>query len=110
MGSCSSRVASLLFRLLGWATGDQWSAERRGRSGSVSPPATSGYNRQNRLRVESADEAARLDALILDVWSGHPRRFIIDSTADFVAKATRALELVKAELPSCCQVDPLAPG
>ncbi len=75
-----------------------------------SPATSSGYNRQNRLRIESADEAARLDALILDAWSGHPRRFIIESTADFVTKAARALELVKAELPLCCQAHPLAPG
>lgn len=37
------------------------------------------------------------------VWDAHPRRFIVDGTPDFLAKAARVLELLRAELPECCR-------
>ena len=68
------------------------------------PPASEhGYDHSNPLRIESSAEAARADERITAAWDGHPRRFIVESNVDFVAKATQALDLVRAELPGCCR-------
>lgn len=53
----------------------------------------------NQFRIESAAEASLIDAQIDAAWSGHPRRFVIDSDDDFVSKLHRALDLVRAEGP-----------
>lgn len=66
------------------------------------PSVGGGYNHQNPLRTESAIEAARVDARILEAWLTHPRRFIVDPTPDFLSKAARVLALLRAELPECC--------
>lgn len=67
------------------------------------PAAEHGYNRQNPLRTESAAAAAEIDRRILRAWEGHPRRFVIESTADFFDKAARAIEILRAEMPECCR-------
>ena len=67
------------------------------------PPGDAGYDHSNLLRIESAAEAAALDLRILDAWAGHPHRFVIDAATDFVTKATRVIELIRAELPACCR-------
>jgi predicted ATPase len=67
------------------------------------PSADGGYNHANLLRTESADEAAALDARILRAWEGHAHHVVVESTPDFVAKAARVVELIRAELPPCCQ-------
>jgi len=67
------------------------------------PSADGGYNHANRLRTESAGEAAVLDARIVDAWEGHPHRVVVPSAAEFVVKAARVLELIRAELPECCK-------
>ena len=67
------------------------------------PAAGAGYDRSNPVRVESADEAAALDARIEAAWAGHPRRFFIDSAPDFLEKARRALALIREQLPECCR-------
>lgn len=41
------------------------------------------------FRIESAVEAALIDEQIDAAWSGHPRRFVIDSGDDFVSKLPR---------------------
>ncbi|MBK6517126.1 MAG: ATP-binding protein [Polyangiaceae bacterium] len=61
------------------------------------------YDRTNPLRVEDASEAAVIDAKIEEAWQGHPRRMFVDSTPSFLEKATRAVELLRAELPVCCK-------
>lgn len=62
------------------------------------PSSAHGYNRGNPLRIESADEAAAIDARILDAWAGHPRRIIIPAAPDFLAKAGQAHDVIAAEL------------
>lgn len=62
------------------------------------PPAGGGYNHENRVRSEGADEAAQIDARIASAWNLHPRRFFIDSENDFLTKAAHALELISAEV------------
>lgn len=68
-----------------------------------SPTVGNGYNHENPLRIESAEEAARIDLRIAREWEGHPRRFSIEATPDFLAKGRRALEILRRELPECCR-------
>ena len=63
----------------------------------------SGYNHQNPLRTETAARAAEVDDLILRAWDGHPRRWLIESSTDFLDKAARALDALRGELPECCR-------
>lgn len=65
------------------------------------------YGHQNPLRTETVAEARAIDDRILAAWEGHPKRIVIDSSRDFLEKARRALEAIRAELPACCR--PIAP-
>jgi ABC-type enterochelin transport system substrate-binding protein len=67
------------------------------------PTAGDGYNHDNPVRVESAEEAAAIDERLAEAWAGHPRRVVIERAADFLSKANRALELLRAELPASCR-------
>ena len=66
------------------------------------PAANQGYNHTNALRIETPSEAMVLNDRILEVWSTHPRRFIIHSNQDFMKKALDALTQVRTLLPECC--------
>lgn len=66
------------------------------------PSAAEGYNHRNALRVETAEQAMELDKRILDAWSGHPRRVVINNSPNFLDKAAQALEAIRREIPSCC--------
>lgn len=67
------------------------------------PSAELGYNHSNKLRVEPAVEAARIDRRIEDAWRDHPRRFFVESHPDFLAKAAEALRRLRDELSACCR-------
>ena len=68
------------------------------------------YNHQNAVRVETSDEAHVLDLRILSIWAEHPHRAVVPPMDDFPQKALRALELLRAQLPPCCNQHPLAVG
>jgi hypothetical protein len=61
------------------------------------------YAHPNPVRVESPEEARAIDARILTVWEGHPRRYIVEAARDFIVKAERALDILHEELPECCR-------
>jgi predicted ATPase len=67
------------------------------------PPLGAGYNQDNPLRLESAEEAAAIDDRIAIAWSRHPRRFEVPASVDFFEKVRRAISIVTAELPACCR-------
>lgn len=67
------------------------------------PSSEDGYNRQNPLRTESAVMAGEIDGRIQQAWQEHPRRFVVESTSDFLDKAAKALEILRAEMPECCR-------
>ena len=67
------------------------------------PGLDHGYNQQNPVRTESATAAALADARIEQAWARHPRRFVVESSADFLDKAAQALKLLRNELPRCCR-------
>jgi predicted ATPase len=73
------------------------------------PTSGNGYNHQNPLRIETVAEAAAIDARIAEAWASHPRRFEVPSTVDFLEKVQRAIEIVRGELPACCQRAGLPP-
>lgn len=67
------------------------------------PALEHGYNQENPLRIESAAAAADIDGRIAQAWESHPRRFVVQSSAEFLDKAGRALEILRGELPDCCK-------
>lgn len=67
------------------------------------PTAGNGYDHGNPLRIETASEAAAIDARLFDVWSAHPHRHSVDATPDFLTKAARALAILRDETPECCR-------
>jgi predicted ATPase len=72
------------------------------------PRSTQGYDRSNPVRVESADEARAVDERIAMAWDGHPRRFFVESTDSFLTKISRAVALLRDELPACCRSHAIA--
>ena len=67
------------------------------------PAVAAGYNHRNPLRIETAAEAAAIDARIAEAWARHPRRFEVPTSRDFLVKAARVIEIVRDELPVCCR-------
>ena len=67
------------------------------------PAIGSGYNHQNPLRIESAAEALAVDEKIAHVWEEHPRRFMVEASPDFLAKAARVIQILRGEVPECCR-------
>lgn len=62
------------------------------------PATEQGYNAQNPLRTETAQQAQAIDQRIHELWSGHPRVTIINNADDFLVKANRALAAIQREL------------
>lgn len=62
-----------------------------------------GYNHANPLRIEHADEAMAIDDRIAVAWSAHSRRFTVDSSAEFIDKASRAIAILREQMPDCCR-------
>ncbi len=67
------------------------------------PSVDGGYNHENPLRIETAREAAIIDAKIEEIWQKHPHYQAIESHLDFMLKATRAIEAIKNFVPQCCR-------
>lgn len=61
------------------------------------------YNLDNPLRVETIAEAAAADDRIFAAWAQHPRRFVVEATPDFLAKASSTLEVLRSLMPVCCE-------
>ena len=68
------------------------------------PTVEAGYNHANPLRTESPTEARAIDERIATAWLEHPRRVEVESSAEFLGKAARVLELIRQEVPVCCRV------
>lgn len=60
-------------------------------------PAGHLYSRTS-IRIESAEEAQAIDERIALAWRGHPRRFTVPASDDFLDKVERALALIRAEM------------
>lgn len=69
----------------------------------MQPPTEANGYRMEGLRIETAAEAAAIDARIAQAWAGHPRHIVVRSEPDFLIKLTRTIELIRAEVPACCR-------
>jgi predicted ATPase len=67
------------------------------------PPPGIGYNNGNPLRTETAEAAAAIDEALVKVWDGHPRRFAVPPSSDFLEKAARTIDILLGEMPECCK-------
>lgn len=67
------------------------------------PSQELGYNHQNPLRTETANQALEIDLKIAHAWSRHPNYHVIESADNFIQKAQNALQLIGRYLPVCCQ-------
>jgi predicted ATPase len=93
--------------------GDLWTAVGTSRAGELrryhavihlrTPMAPDAYGHENPLRIESLEEAAAIDGRIAQAWVGHPRIFVVDATSDFLTKASRAMSILRNEVPECCR-------
>lgn len=71
-------------------------------------PAGKGYTHANPLRIETPEEALAIDERILQAWSAHPHRHIVDASTNFLDKVARAIEVLRRELPACCRAHVVA--
>lgn len=69
----------------------------------LQPPTRADGYTTSKLRTESAEQAAAIDERITHAWAGHPRIFVVPSSANFVAKLERGVTLLRAEIPGCCR-------
>jgi predicted ATPase len=69
------------------------------------PSPAEGYNHANPWRTETAEDAARIDARIAEIWADHPRVFTVPATEQFLTKAHAALDIFRSQLPPCCRHD-----
>jgi len=67
------------------------------------PSVDGGYNKSNPLRLESAEEAARIDARIAQLWAGHAHSYAVAPASTFIAKAAEVLDILKELVPECCR-------
>ena len=68
-----------------------------------SPSLEKGYNHQNPIRTESAEQAAQIDQKIHEVWMSHPNYHMVESTDTFLEKVDRAFKLIESYVPKCCR-------
>jgi len=62
------------------------------------PSREMGYNHENPMRTESAEEAAALDGKIEKAWEGHPNRIIVPATESFREKLDQVTDLIHSAL------------
>lgn len=61
-------------------------------------PRQFGYKRTG-TRIEAQAEALHIDRRIEAAWRGHPHRYIVEDTEDFVLKVRRVRSILEKELP-----------
>ena len=69
----------------------------------VEVPALAWGYEKNRIRDESVSKAREIDRRIARAWRGHPRFMTVSAQAGFLDKLAHAIELLRGELPPCCQ-------
>jgi predicted ATPase len=76
----------------------------------VEIPSSATMYRRDGIRHETMAQARTLDRRIARAWSKHPRQLVVDSQAGFLDKLAYAIELLRNELPACCQTHLHAPA
>lgn len=67
-----------------------------------SAPREHGYV-STAVRPETAEQAREIDRRILEAWSKHPNRIVIESQPDFLTKLEKALAVLRSQIPACCR-------
>lgn len=67
------------------------------------PTLGGGYNKQNPIRIESAERAAEIDEHIHRIWKNHPHYSRIANSEDFLDKVQEAATRIQAFVPDCFQ-------
>lgn len=93
--------------------GDLWSAVGTTRAAELAryhavihlrtPNEPGHYVNNNPLRIETLEQARAIDLRIAEAWAGHPRLFDVPATHNFLAKAARALAILRDLVPDCCR-------
>ena len=68
----------------------------------VEVPSEHSYE-QDGLRKETGIEARAIDRRIAHAWRRHPRKMSVGAQAGFLDKLASAIELLRGEVPACCQ-------
>jgi predicted ATPase len=66
------------------------------------PPTRSRGYQSSAIRIETPEEALRIDAEIEAAWAAHPRRVSIPHYESFVEKVQHVLRVLRGELPAAC--------
>jgi len=69
----------------------------------VEVPALEWGYEKNKIRKENVSEAREIDQRIVRTWHSHPRVMRVSAQAGFLDKLAYAIELLRGELPVCCQ-------
>ena len=69
----------------------------------IEVPALAWGYEKNRIRRESVSQAREIDQRIARAWRDHPRVMNVSAQAGFLDKLAIAIELLRGELPACCQ-------
>lgn len=56
------------------------------------------YETTNAVRIENFHEALLLNDKIKKSWEGHPRRFIINASSDFITKMRKSTDIIRGIL------------
>lgn len=69
------------------------------------PDVAHGYGNgdERHVRIESAPEAAEIDARIERAYEGHPDRHFVASTDGFMDKISAVMAILHHYVPSCCE-------
>jgi len=70
----------------------------------ASPADGEGYSYTNPVRIETPEEAHRIDERLGAIWSRHPRYHRVAARRDFVEKLREAAAWVGDLVPECCRV------
>jgi predicted ATPase len=69
----------------------------------ASPADGEGYSYANPVRLESPEEAHRIDERLGAIWSRHPRYRRVAARRDFVEKLQEAAAWIAELVPECCR-------
>ena len=70
----------------------------------IRTPLSADQYQQTGIRHESLAQARVIDRRIGRLWTAHSRHREVDAETDFIDKASRAIELLRGELPACCRI------
>ena len=68
----------------------------------ATPNIKNGYNHQNPIRIETAEEALKIDKRIHEIWKGHPHYTFINSSDHFIDKVRLTEKIIRSLAQDIC--------